>query len=41
MWRAATFQQPLLWRRGGLWKGRGASPVAMAMVDALSAGSAA
>ena len=37
---AATFKLPPLWRRGGLWRGRGASPVAMAMVHAWSAGSA-
>ena len=32
MWRAATFKPPPLWRRGGLWGGRGVLPVATAMV---------
>ena len=32
--RAATFKPPPLWRRGGLPEGRGALPVAMAMVHA-------
>ena len=27
MWRAATFKPPLLWRKGGLWGGRGVLPV--------------
>ena len=39
MWRAATFKLPRLWRRGGLWGGRGALHVAMAMVHAWSVAS--
>ena len=40
MWRAATFKPPPLWRRGGLWGGRGVLPVATAMAHAWSAASA-
>ena len=40
MWRGATFKPPPLWRRGGLWGGRGVLPVATAMVHAWSAASA-
>ena len=40
MWRAATFKPPPLWRKGGLWGGRGVLPVATAMVHAWSAASA-
>ena len=40
MWRAATFQPPPPWRRGGLWGDRGVLPVATAMVHAWSAASA-
>ena len=40
MWRAATFKPPPLWRRDGLWGGRGVLPVATAMVLAWFAASA-
>ena len=40
MWRAATLKLPPLWRKGGLWGGRGALPVAIARVHAWSAASA-
>ena len=40
MWRAATFKPPPLWRKGGLWGGRGVLPVATAIVHVWSAASA-
>ena len=40
MWWAASFKPPLLWRKGGLWEGRGVLLVATAMVHAWSAASA-
>ena len=40
MWRAAAFKPPPLWRRSGLWGGRGVLPVATAMVHAWTAASA-
>ena len=37
MWRAASFKPPPLWRKGGLWGGRGVLLLATAMVQAWSA----